>query len=603
MIPPTQRLAGVAPALAALAEFGALQPSQARAVVLALCSAATIDPASLAPGATEALQRRLNESDRESAALKERAEVAEVRAEEMAQQIARLRGQLDAATLPAGALGVGTVAIVAADAAADAEIAGLEECEQPAEEIPAPVVDYLQELDPQLREAFEDLHDLACEMGFQPEAEITGLDCPEHELGALGVTLRILGLLIFLWKSGALGLIAGAAAPNDSAAEGDRAAATSPPSSSEAPEAAPPIAVEQPQAGPAHTPFAAGVATASGEPTDLAAPSEATSSEPNEGQAAPAISPPTLAPERPAAPRPEPEGPLHPLDSSDRLLAATSAEPGDLAALDPDDLEEIEPLPLGADEAPEPIQGDVAAGWALLGQALGADGLDVGWLTENLTTQQDAADVLAALDYHDLPLTGPDIGALDDHDRQDAIKVAAEILARSAAWGMVWGPAGDGYVVARPWVYLSATEEARDAYTHRIPVEDWPDARLAWVDLEAAVGVLTQERRVLLDAIYLDQEASPPELRPARTGRGNLGAHVSQLGTAEVCALARLEAPGLTGLGSPAGWAALYSDDERVRIAYQRVKGHRDHLAIQRRANTEPETPRRGGLLGWLGMD
>ena len=31
---------------------------------------------------------------------------------------------------------------------------------------------------------------------------------------------------------------------------------------------------------------------------------------------------------------------------------------------------------------------------------------------------------------------------------------------------------------------------------------------------------------------------------------------------------------------------------ERVRIAYQRVKGHRDHLALQRRANTEPDPER-----------
>ena len=552
--------------LSALAALGELDPAKRRRLAASILAALSIAPEDLTAADEEhaAALSRVRELTSELDAATDRAERAEA--------------ALESASGPLSVLSAGGLAAVAL---ADVSPIDSGECEplapaEPedlgpieAEPIPQPVADYLEELDPQLREAFADLHDLACAAGFEPEAALTGIDCPEHDLGAIGVTLRILGLLLFLWRSGALGgLVSASDLP---AAEGPSA---TPPN--EGPSAASSIAVELPRISThslAEDPVSeAGGDRGFGDAAPLATPAISIEPAPSPGDA---TTPKQTAPGR---------APLDPSAPGDALQIAASAEP---EALTEADLEPIE----------EPIQGDPITGWAILGQAIGAGAnLDRDWLAGALQTSQDGADVLAALGAEALlPVAGPAVGSLDSEDRADLIALVEEQISASAAWGMIWGRAGDGWIVARPWVYLSAAEDSRSEYVHRIPVEDWADARRAWLDLEAATRLLLSRRDVLMDAIYLDQETA--ELRPARSGRGNLGAHVSQLGAPEICALARIEAPGLKGLGSPAGWAALYSDDERVRIAYQRVKGHRDHLAISRRSNAEPDSESRG----WIG--
>ena len=568
--------------LTALGALGDLSPARRRRLAVTLLAALSISPEDLtsADEAHAAALARIRELTSEVDAATDRAERAEA--------------ALESASSPLSVLSAGGVAAVALADLSPLDTGDPGECEptEPPEPeiLPTPVADYLEELDPQLREAFSDLHDLACAAGLEPEAEITGIDCPEHDLGAIGVTLRILGLLLFLWRSGALsGLLGGAdaAASPDALAASEAARSGAPPNASEA---APLIAVEQPRAtadlpGPASGTGGLSLTADSGQVS-------VTRSESVDTETAPAISP---APADPYSQGMDdlPDPPA--LSSSvDALLLASSSEPDALseADLEPLDLEPVDP----------PLQGDRLTGWRLIDQATDAAGaLDTEWLAGALQTAQDGADLLAALGASALlPISAPAVSALDSDDRADLVALVEERLGQSRAWGMIWGDAGDGYAVARPWVYLQSSEAAREQYLHRVEIERWPEARLAWVDLEAATTLLLRRRETLLAALYLDPDADPPTLRPARTGAGNLGAHVSQLGTAEICALARVEAPGLVGLGSPAGWPALYAEDDRARIAYQRVKGHRDHLAISRRASAEADTADTRSIWGKL---
>ena len=548
--------------LSALGDLGDLSPARRRRLAVSLLAALSISPEDLT-GADEEHARalaRIRELAAELDAATDRAERAEA--------------ALESTSGPLSVLSAGGLAAVAvADLSLDTGDAL--ECEpgEPAHlgdgEISPTVAEYLEELDPQLREAFADLHDLACAAGLEVEAEITGLDCPEHELGAVGVTLRILGLLLFLWRSGALaGLLSAAEASDD-------------PDTDPA-EAGPSIAIEPPRAGslPVVCPTPEDSTLS---PDPVQAP--AVHSVPTSAEAALAISP---APADPAIS----QGiryvdPPALSSTADALILATTAEPDALAEIEPDAIEALDLEP-----AAPPVAGDRLSGWRLIQRSTDAAGdLERDDLAELLATAQDGADLLAALGAEALiSIAAPGVAALDSDDRADLIALAEERLDQSRAWGMIWGDAGDGYAVARPWIYLNASEGARLEYEHRIEIEHWPDARLAWIDLEAATALLLHRRDTLLGALYLDPTADPPTLRPARTGAGNLGAWISQLGTAEICALARIEAPGLVGLSSPAGWPALYSEDERVRIAYQRVKGHRDHLALSRRsADPAPE--------------
>ena len=195
--------------LSALGDLGDLSPARRRRLAVSLLAALSISPEDLT-GADEEHARalaRIRELAAELDAATDRAERAEA--------------ALESTSGPLSVLSAGGLAAVAvADLSLDTGDAL--ECE-PGEpehlaggEISPTVAEYLEELDPQLREAFADLHDLACAAGLEVEAEITGLDCPEHELGAVGVTLRILGLLLFLWRSGALaGLLSAAEASDD----------------------------------------------------------------------------------------------------------------------------------------------------------------------------------------------------------------------------------------------------------------------------------------------------------------------------------------------------------------------------------------------------
>lgn len=574
--------------LSAIAALGELSPARRLRLASSLLAALSIAPEDLSDVDEQHAQAlsRIRELTAELDAATDRAERAEA--------------ALEASSGPLSVLSAGGLAAVALADLAPLDTSDPGECEpapppEPADEpveIPTPVADYLAEIDPQLREAFSDLHDLACSAGFEPEAEITGLDCPEHELGAVGITLRILGLLLFLWRSGALGSLV-------SSSQADEAA---PP----APAPAPPVAAELPPEGISDTApedpsdvSSLGVASApaisSAPPISAPIPIPACSVG-SAGLSSTATADPVISQGMQKADPPSLSS------TADALILATSAEPAALADADADTDERAEdPDTAPSGPALESLEGDRLTGWRLLDEATDPAGdLDLPWLGSALETAQDGADVLAALGASALlPISSPGVASMEEADLADLLALVDERLSQARAWGMVWGDAGDGYVVARPWVYLQSAPEAREVYQHRIPVEDWPDARRHWLDIEAATGLLLQRRDVLLGALYLDQESEPPELRPARTGAGNLGAHVSQLGTAEICALARIEAPGLVGLGSPAGWAALYSEDERVRIAYQRIKGHRDHLALQRRNNTT-EAPEDRGWLGKL---
>ena len=555
--------------LSALAALGEMDPHRRRRLAVSILAALSIAPEDLTTADEDhaAALSRIRELTSELDAATDRAERAEA--------------ALEASSAPLSVMAAGGAVAVAVADLAPLDTGTDGECvtEQPAaDELTTEQISALraavETLADENRPVWERVNDVRCHVdGIQDLSWLP--ECPPDAQGTLqGAAMSLAVAILVQIMIAASGALAGEArtaiksilteALNPSEDTDDTATE------------APPIAVEQPRAADLPGPVSGtdGLSLTAGSGGSLVTRSESV-----RDTTAPAISSATADPYQGMD---ESDDPPSLSSSVDALLVATSAEPDALTEAD------LEPLDVPA------LSGDPETGWGLLGQAIGAGAeLDEDWLAGALLTQQDGADLLAALDASALlPMPGPDIGALDADDRADLVALVRERIGSMTAWGMVWGAAGDGYVVARPWVYLHASDEARGEYVHRIPAEDWPDARRAWLDLEAATGLLLQRRDVLMSAIYLDEESEPPELRPARTGRGNLGAHVSQLGTPEVCALARIEAPGLKGLGSPAGWAALYSDDERVRIAYQRAKGHRDHLALQRRANTEPDTER-----------
>ena len=555
--------------LSALAALGEMDPHRRRRLAVSILAALSIAPEDLTTADEDhaAALSRIRELTSELDAATDRAERAEA--------------ALEASSAPLSVMAAGGAVAVAVADLAPLDTGADGECvtEQPAaDELTTEQISALraavETLADENRPVWERVNDVRCHVdGIQDLSWLP--ECPPDAQGTLqGAAMSLAVAILVQIMIAASGALAGEArtaiksilteALNPSEDTDDTATE------------APPIAVEQPRAADLPGPVSGtdGLSLTAGSGGSLVTRSESV-----RDTTAPAISSATADPYQGMD---ESDDPPSLSSSVDALLVATSAEPDALTEAD------LEPLDVPA------LSGDPETGWGLLGQAIGAGAeLDEDWLAGALLTQQDGADLLAALDASALlPMPGPDIGALDADDRADLVALVRERIGSMTAWGMVWGAAGDGYVVARPWVYLHASDEARGEYVHRIPAEDWPDARRAWLDLEAATGLLLQRRDVLMSAIYLDEESEPPELRPARTGRGNLGAHVSQLGTPEVCALARIEAPGLKGLGSPAGWAALYSDDERVRIAYQRAKGHRDHLALQRRANTEPDTER-----------
>ena len=563
--------------LSALAALGEMDPHRRRRLAVSILAALSIAPEDLTTADEDhaAALSRIRELTSELDAATDRAERAEA--------------ALEASSAPLSVMAAGGAVAVAVADLAPLDTGTDGECvtEQPAaDELTTEQISALraavETLADENRPVWERVNDVRCHVdGIQDLSWLP--ECPPDAQGTLqGAAMSLAVAILVQIMIAASGALAGEArtaiksilteALNPSEDTDDTATE------------APPIAVEQPRAADLPGPVSGtdGLSLTAGSGGSLVTRSESV-----RDTTAPAISSATADPYSQGMD--ESDDPPSLSSSVDALLVATSAEPDALTEAD------LEPLDVPA------LSGDPETGWGLLGQAIGAGAeLDEDWLAGALLTQQDGADLLAALDASALlPMPGPDIGALDADDRADLVALVRERIGSMTAWGMVWGYAGDGYVVARPWVYLHASDEARGEYVHRIPFEDWPDARRAWLDLEAATGLLLQRRDVLMSAIYLDEESEPPELRPARTGRGNLGAHVSQLGTPEICALARIEAPGLRGLGSPAGWAALYSDDERVRIAYQRAKGHRDHLALQRRANTT-EAPEDRGWLGKL---